>query len=194
MGYKVALHEVDTTTPYIIYEDRSLTIETIPLKHKMRTCGYLFREKPLPRHIRRDAIDAFGIPVSQINNIKAGLDWTNADGEIIPNHLLTTPPDPVRSYAYCTDTVYRPEICEQIKDVDLLYHEATFSKEHAVMAEKNFHSTAEQAASIAKSANVKKLMIGHISSRYNDESILLNEARSIFPQTTLCNDGLCVKL
>lgn len=194
LSYKVELHEVDTHTPQIIYEDRSVTIETIPLKHKMPTCGYLFREKELQKHIRRDAIDAFGIPVSQINNIKTGMDWTSPDGEIVPNHLLTTPADPARSYAYCTDTVYKPDICEQIQGVDLLYHEATFSNEHKVLATTNYHCTASEAATIAKQANVKKLMIGHVSSRYKDEGMLLREAKAIFGETTLANDGICIKL
>ncbi len=96
------------------------------------------------------------------------MDWTSPDGEIVPNHLLTTPADPARSYAYCTDTVYKPDICEQIQGVDLLYHEATFSNEHKVLATTNYHCTASEAATIAKQANVKKLMIGHVSSRYKD--------------------------
>ena len=107
--YQIILHEVDSKTPQIIYEDRSVVISTLPLKHRIPCCGYLFREKPTPRHIRRDVIDFYQIPISQINNIKAGLDWTTEDGTFIPNDRLTTPPDPVRSYAYCTDTAYRPQ-------------------------------------------------------------------------------------
>lgn len=192
--YKIILHEVITTKSEVIYEDRSVEISTIPLSHRVPCCGYLFREKPTPRHIKRDAIDAFGIPKSQINNIKAGLDWESPDGEIISNNLLTLPPDPIRSYAYCTDTTYSKKIIPLIKDVTCLYHEATFSDEHALLAKKTNHSTARQAGEIAKEANVSKLVIGHFSSRYNDENILLKEAQTAFPDTILASDGLKISL
>lgn len=192
--YKIILHEVIASKSEVIYEDRSVEISTIPLSHRVPCCGYLFREKPTPRHIKRDAIDAFGIPKSQINNIKAGLDWESPDGEIISNNLLTLPPDPVRSYAYCTDTTYSPKIIPLIKDVTCLYHEATFSDEHALLAKKTNHSTARQAGEIAKETNAGKLVIGHFSSRYNDESILLEEAQTVFPNTILASDGLKISL
>lgn len=194
MEYKVELHEVNTKERAVIYDDRSVTVETIPLKHKIKCCGYLFREKPLLPHIKRDAIDAFGIPVSQINNIKAGMDWISPEGEVIPNRLLTIPAEPSRSYAYCSDTIFKPDNAEQLHGVDLLYHEATFTEEHKVTANKTFHSTAKQAAEMAKLSEAKQLLIGHLSSRYTDESIVLREAQNIFPNTILANDGLCVKI
>ena len=192
--YSIELHEVSHHQSEVIYEDRSVTISTLPLKHRVPCVGYLFQEKPLLPHIRRDAIDAFGIPVSQINNIKAGMDWTTPDGEVIPNHLLTTPADPVRSFAYMSDTMYAPELAEKLQGVNLLYHEATFSKEHELLARQNFHSTAAQAAMMAKEANAKQLLIGHFSSRYKDESVLLHEAQNIFPNTIAANEGMTIKL
>lgn len=192
--YQIILHEVDSKTPQIIYEDRSVVISTLPLKHRIPCCGYLFREKPTPRHIRRDVIDFYQIPISQINNIKAGLDWTTEDGTFIPNDRLTTPPDPVRSYAYCTDTAYRPQLAEMLKGVTCIYHEGTFTQEHEVLAKKTFHSTAAQAAQIALDAQACRLIIGHFSSRYKSEDVLLHEAQLIFPNTILAEDGMKVVL
>lgn len=194
ISYNVELHEVNTKESTVIYDDRSVSVETIPLKHKIKCCGYLFKEKQLMRHIRRDAINAFGIPVSQINNIKLGMDWTSADGEVIPNCFLTTPADPARSYAYCSDTMFKPDNAEQLKGVDLLYHEATFTKEHQATAKKTFHSTAEQAAEMARLCEARQLLIGHLSARYTDENIVLNEAKSIFPNTILANEEMCINI
>lgn len=192
--YKVELHEIDTKSRNIIYEDRSITVETIPLKHKIKCCGFLFKEKPRMKHIKRDVIDAYRIPISQINNIKLGMDWTTEEGETIPNSMLTTPADPARSYAYCSDTIYKPDNAPQIEDVDLLYHEATFSNKHKETAIKTFHSTAQEAGEMAKLSNAKKLLIGHLSARYTDESVILDEAKSVFPNTILANEGMCIKI
>lgn len=192
--YKIILHEIDTKTPQTIYEDRSVTVSTLPLKHRVPCCGYLFREKPTAPHIRRDAIDAFQIPISQINNIKAGMDWTTPNGEIIPNHLLTTPPAPTRSYAYCTDTSYRPQLANLLKGTTCIYHEATFTTEHALLAKKTHHSTATQAAEIARASKADRLILGHFSSRYKSEDALLKEAQQIFPNTVLAEDGMRITL
>ena len=187
--YKIILHEIDTKEPQVIYEDRSVEISTLPLSHRIPCCGYLFKEKPTPRHIRRDMIDFYHIPISQINNIKAGMDWTLEDGTLIPNDRLTTPSDPVRSYAYCTDTTYRPSLANLIQGCTCLYHEATFTQEHGLLAKKTHHSTAAQAAQIAQAAEVKQLILGHFSSRYLTEEQLLQEAQQIFPNTMLAEDG-----
>lgn len=192
--FEILLHEIDTKTPQLIYEDRSVEVSTLPLSHRVPCCGYLFREKPTLPHIRRDAIDYYQIPLSQINNIKAGMDWTMPDGTVIPHQRLTTPPDPVRSYAYCTDTAFRPQLADLLQGVTCLYHEATFTSEHALLAKKTHHSTATQAAEIAKDAQVGKLMLGHFSSRYKSEEMLLQEAQRIFPNTVLANDGMKVTL
>lgn len=186
--YSIVFHAIDTRSTSIIYEDKSLTIETIPLRHRMPCAGFLFREKSGLPHIRRDMIDFYGIPISQINNIKAGADWTSPDGEVVANHRLVSPADPVRSYAYCSDTSYLPQLAEQLHGVDLLYHEATYADDMLANAEKYCHTTARQAAMVAKAAQAKKLLLGHYSSRYNDETVLLHEARQVFAETMLSKE------
>ena len=194
MDYNVELHEISHTTAETIYDDRSVSISTLPLKHRIPCVGYVFREKQLLRHIRRDIIDSFNIPISQINNIKAGLDWTTPDGDTIPNRILTTPPSPARSFAYLSDTTYVPELAEHLQGIDLLYHETTFSEEHKLLARQTHHSTAAQAATMARLCNAKKLLIGHFSSRYKDDSILLKEAQAIFPDTIAAAEGMTINI
>lgn len=189
LEYRVEFHPVDTTQQAVIYEDRSLTVETIPLEHRVPCCGFLFREKQSLPHIRRDMIDFYQIPVSQINHIKAGTDWTDAEGNIVPNHRLVSPADRPRSYAYCSDTRYMPNLHKQLKDVDLLYHEATYSEDSINRAEQYFHSTAAQAAQVAREAHVGRLLIGHYSARYEREEVLLEEARKVFPPTSLTDEN-----
>jgi ribonuclease Z len=192
MTYEVVFHPIDTHQNTCIYEDRSLQVFSIPLKHRIRCCGYYFKEKELSRHILKDAIEKYNIPISQINNVKAGLDYVMPNGEVIKNELITTPPTPARSFAYCSDTVFRPEIAEMMKGVDLLYHEATFAESEKQLCSKVYHSTAKQAAEIARLAGAKRLMIGHYSSRYDDESILQKEASEVFENTILAKEGLVV--
>lgn len=189
LEYRVEFHPVDTTQQAVIYEDRSLTVETIPLEHRVPCCGFLFREKQSLPHIRRDMIDFYQIPVSQINHIKAGADWTDAEGNIVPNHRLVSPADRPRSYAYCSDTRYMPNLHKQLKDVDLLYHEATYSEDSINRAVQYFHSTAAQAAQVAREAHVGRLLIGHYSARYEREEVLLEEARKVFPPTSLTDEN-----
>ena len=190
MTYKVVFHAIDPGEQAVIYDDRSVSVETIPLRHKLPTCGFLFREKPVPNHIIREMIDFYHIPLYLINRIKNGEDYQMEDGTVIPNARLTIPSDPPRTYAYCSDTCYLPRITEQIKGVDLLFHEATFTTSELARAKATLHSTAEQAALIAREAGVKQLMIGHFSARYEDDSLLLKEASAIFPQTILAQENL----
>ena len=192
MTYEVVFHPIDTHQNTCIYEDRSMQVFSIPLKHRIRCCGYYFKEKELSRHILKDAIEKYNIPISQINNVKAGLDYVMPNGEVIKNELITTPPTPARSFAYCSDTVFRPEIAEMMKGVDLLYHEATFAESEKQLCSKVYHSTAKQAAEIARLSEAKRLMIGHYSSRYDDESILQKEASEVFENTILAKEGLVV--
>lgn len=192
--FEIVFHAINPKEYTAIYEDRSMTVYTIPLKHSVPSCGFLFKEKPTLPHIKRDMIDFYGIPVSQINNIKNGADWVTEDGTIIPNSRLTTPADPVRSYAYCSDTAYREAIIPYIKDVTLLYHEATYTKDLLERAKKNMHSTAEQAATIAVKAEVKQLMVGHYSARYESIDPILNEAKAVFDNTIAAKEGLIVEL
>lgn len=188
LGYEVEFHPIDATRREVIYEDRSLTVETIPLVHRLPTCGFLFREKPLLPHIRREKIDFYGIPISQIQNIKNGADWIMEDGTVIPNSQLVTPADELRSYAYCSDTRYMPELHLQLKGVTTLYHESTYGEDNLQMAQKYNHSTARQAALVARDAEVGQLILGHYSSRYEDENVLLEEAREVFENVRLANE------
>lgn len=192
LEYEVVFHDVDTNANNIIYEDRSLTVETVPLSHRVPCCGFIFREKQTLPHILRDMTDYYKVPVSQFNNIKNGVDWVDEEGNVIPYTRLTTPSEPARSYAYCSDTRYLPMLHECLKDVCVLYHESTYSKEDEDMAKMYFHSTAAQAAQVASDANVGKLVLGHYSARYEDENRLLEEAKNIFPNTVLSDEGLII--
>ncbi len=189
MEYEVEFVPVDTEKSQVVYEDRSVTVETIPLRHRVPCCGFLFREKPTLPHIRRDMIDYYGIPTSQINNIKNGAEWVNAEGEVIANAKLVEPADTPRSYAYCSDTRYMKELYNKIKGVTVLYHESTYTTENEDRARLYHHSTARQAALVARDAGVGKLLLGHYSARYNDESLLLKEARNVFPESYLSDEG-----
>lgn len=190
LEYNIVFHAVDTAERTVIYEDRSLIVETIPLEHRVPCCGFIFREKPALPHIRRDMIDFYNIPISQINNIKAGAGWTTLDGNFVPHERLTVPADAPRSYAYCSDTRYLPHLHELIKGVSTLYHESTYAEDNVEKARIYHHSTAAQAAMVARDANVGKLLLGHYSSRYRDESVLLDEAKAIFPNSYLTNEKL----
>lgn len=185
LSYPIDFHAVDTKKNQIIYEDRSLTVETIPLVHRMPCAGFLFREKPLLPHIRRDMIDMYGIPVSQINNIKAGQGFTLEDGTFIPHDKLVKPADAPRAYAYCSDTKYIPELHKLLTNVTTLYHESTYGQDKQDGAEKYYHSTAQQAAMVARDAQVGKLLLGHYSARYANEQVLLDEARQVFKNSAL---------
>lgn len=186
--FEVAFHAVDTSKQQVVYEDRSLTVESIPLDHRIPCCGYLFKEKPTLPHIKRDMIDFYQIPTSQINNIKAGADWTTADGEVVANSRLVEAAEAPRSYAYCSDTRYIPTLHERIKGVTALYHESTYGEDNLQRAEKYFHSTARQAAMVARDAQAGQLLLGHFSSRYEDENVLLQEAKEVFENTYLCDE------
>lgn len=186
--FEVAFHAVDTSKQQVIYEDRSLTVESIPLDHRIPCCGYLFKEKPTLPHIKREMIDFYQIPTSQINNIKAGADWMTADGEVVANSRLVEAAEAPRSYAYCSDTRYIPTLHERIKGVTALYHESTYGEDNLQRAEKYFHSTARQAAMVARDAQAGQLLLGHFSSRYEDENVLLQEAKEVFENTYLCDE------
>ena len=194
LAYKVFFHEFETKQPALIYDDRSVSVTTIPLKHRIPCCGFLFEEKQRPNHIIRDMVDFYKVPVYELNRIKNGADFVTPEGEVIPNHRLTRPSAPARKYAYCSDTIYRPEIVDQIKGVDLLFHEATFAQTEQARAKETYHTTAAQAAQMALNAEVKQLVIGHFSARYEDETVLLNEAAAIFPQTILARENMCIEL
>lgn len=194
LAYKVIFHEFDTRQTSVVYEDRSMTVTTIPLQHRIPCCGFLFAEKARPNHIIRDMVDFYKVPVYELNRIKNGSDYVTPEGEVIANTRLTRPSDPPRKYAYCSDTIFRPEIVEQLSGVDLLFHEATFAESELARAKETYHTTAAQAARIALEAGVCQLVIGHFSARYEDESILLKEASAVFPNTILAKENLCISL
>lgn len=194
LAYKVIFHEFDTRQTSVVYEDRSMTVTTIPLQHRIPCCGFLFAEKARPNHIIRDMVDFYKVPVYELNWIKNGSDYVTPEGEVIANTRLTRPSDPPRKYAYCSDTIFRPEIVKQLSGVDLLFHEATFAESELARAKETYHTTAAQAARIALEAGVRQLVIGHFSARYEDESILLKEASAVFPNTILAKENLCISL
>ena len=187
--FKVIYHPLNFHRRTVIYEDSKIIIDSFPLKHRIPCCGFIFREKPHELHLRGNKTDDLNIPVKDRAAIKGGADYQTAEGKIIPNTELTFPSDPVRSFAFCTDTVCRKQIIAIIKNIDLLYHEATFSDELSDLALKTYHTTARQAAELARDASVKKLIIGHFSSRYKSEDTLVNEARKVFTDTFPANDG-----
>lgn len=194
LGYEVVFHPIDTRQQQVIYEDRSLTVTTLPLEHRLPTCGFLFQEKPTAPHIRKEKIDFYHIPTSQIANIKAGADWTTDEGTMVPNQQLVYPAEKPRSYAYCSDTRYIPDLYRRIMGITTLYHESTYADDNLIMAEKYYHSTARQAAQVALDAQVRQLILGHYSSRYEDEGILLEEARQVFENTILSEENMVVNV
>jgi len=187
--FKVVYHPLNFRSSALIYEDAKMAVESFPLKHRIPCCGFIFREKAHELHLRGDIIEYLNVPIRERVAIKQGADFQTAEGKIIPNHELTFPADPVRTYAFCTDTVCRKQIIPLIKNVDLLYHEATFADELSDLALKTYHTTAKQAGQLAQEAGVKKLIIGHFSSRYNSVKPLVDEARTFFPNTFPANDG-----
>ena len=187
--YPLSFQVVDTTQHLKVYEDAQIDVFSIPLKHRVPATGYLFREKRRKPNIIGAKIKEYNIHYSFIDGIKDGEDFKLETGQVIPNNELLIPPPIPRSYAYCSDTMYHEAILPIIRGVDLLYHEATFDHQMLAQAKKTMHTTSKQAAIIAQKAKVKQLIIGHFSSRYKDLSILLNEAKSTFPNTLLAEEG-----
>ncbi|MCI6551449.1 MAG: ribonuclease Z [Prevotella sp.] len=194
LEFEVVFHAIDTTVSRVIYEDKSVSVETIPLDHRIACCGFLFREKPTLPHILRDMIDYYRIPVSQINNIKLGADWVTPEGDMIANSRLVTAAMPPRSYAYCSDTRYLPGLHELVHNVSLLYHESTYTNDHADRARMYYHSTAAEAAAVARDAHAGRLLLGHYSARYDNENEILREAQQLFPESLLAKEGLIVDI
>ena len=194
MPYPIRINIIDPNQYALIMEDRSLCVYSIPLKHRIPTCGFLFVEKPGEAHLIREMIDFYRVPVRLLAEIKRGADFVTEEGEVIPYTRLTRPAAPPKRYAYCSDTAYSPEIIPWIEGVDCLYHEATFMEADLPRAKETFHSTAKQAAQIAMNAQAKKLVLGHYSARYDDVTPLLEEAKMVFPETVLGKEGLTLSL
>lgn len=184
LPFEVVYHEIDTTKHKMVYENSVMEVWSIPLRHRLPTSGYLFREKTPALNVSKEAIDKYGLGIAQITAAKRGEDVFDADGQLIArNEELTYTPYSPRSYAYCSDTLYSARAAGLVKGVDILYHEATFGEDNKAMAKETGHSTASQAAKAAVKAEAGKLLIGHFSSRYKDASVLVEEARTIFPAT-----------
>lgn len=188
-NYHLHFHELESKEPQLIFEDEKVTVETIPLKHRIYTNGFLFKEKPGPRKLLIDEISKYDIDVSLYQSVKLGKDVVSNKGIKIPNEKVTAPPDPPKSYAFCSDTVFDRRIVPQLLNCTVLYHESTFLEENIDLAEPTKHSTAIQAATIAKEANVSTLVLGHFSTRYNNISLFKDEALTVFPNVELADDG-----
>lgn len=191
-----------TPEPGVIYEDKSLTVETFPLYHRVPCNGFIFREKPKLRHLRRDMIDFFNVPVAQRHAIKEGADFVTESGDVIPNERLTTPAEHSVSYAYCSDTLYDHRVAEAVRGVDVIYHEATYIDADMAKAHQRGHATASEAARIAVEAGAKQLILGHYSKSYLNEDAHLAEAQAVAtalagdnaPQVILANEGLRIDI
>ena len=189
LPYTVEWEEVDTTKHRIVFENRSVEVWSIPLRHRVPTAGYLFREKMPELNVDKFKIERYGLSVKQIVAAKRGEDITLDDGTVIPNAELTYLPRIPQSYAYCSDTNRSAMVARRVKGVDLLYHEATYTESERKQAKERGHSTARQAAEIAVAAEAKRLLIGHFSSRYKQPAVLLDEARATFPATDIAVEG-----
>lgn len=189
LSYALEFHEVDANVSAKVFENSNIEVYTIPLQHRSPTTGWLFREKKKPRNIRPEKIEAYNIHFRSIPAIKAGEDFELPDGRRIPNAELTLDPPRPLAYAFCSDTAFSEAVAEVVRGVDLLYHEATFTNENAAEAVISFHSTAAQAAEIARIAGVGRLILGHISGRYTDEVQHLTEAKPVFERTEIALEG-----
>jgi ribonuclease Z len=188
-NFKIIFHLLEKGVKEVIYEDDTLTVETIPLSHKIRCSGFLFKEKTKPRRIDKDKLPS-GLLIQQVAGLKLGRDVLDKEGNILySNESLTFPPRKSRSYAFCSDTVFDEGLVEQLKNVDLLYHEATFMTEEESKAKETKHSTAKQAATIALMAAANRLLLGHFSARYKELNPILEEAKAIFANSALAIEG-----
>ncbi|WP_395066601.1 ribonuclease Z [Flavobacterium sp.] len=188
-GYNLYFHELEATQSEIIYEDEKVRVKTIPLKHRIYTNGFLFEEKNTERKLNIEAVENFNIDKVYFNKIKSGGDITLDNGTIIPNAQLSFNPEPAKSYAYCSDTMYNENIIPIIENANYLYHESTFLESEAHLSERTMHSTAKQAATIALKANVQNLILGHYSTRYGNLQLFKEEAQTIFSNVLLADDG-----
>ena len=191
--FEVRFNIIDTHKR-VIHEDDAITVTSFPLVHRVPAVGFIIAEKPKLRHIIGEEVQRLGVPHYAMNSLRQGQDWINPEGRVIPNDQLTTAADPAISYAYCSDTKFSKRVIKYVEGVDWLYHEATYDDSLRIKAHKRYHSTALEAATVAREAGVKHLILGHFSKRYLDETPLLQEAQSVFPDTRLANEGLVIDL
>ena len=189
-SYGLFFHELESAQSELIFEDEKVSVTTIPLKHRIYTNGFLFREKKGVRKLNLDAVQEYKIEKCYYRNVVLGKDITLDNGTIIDNNLLTFEPIPPKSYAFCSDTIFDESLALQLKNVDVLYHESTFLQTEQALATKTMHATAKDAARIALMSNVKQLILGHYSTRYADLNLFKEEAQEIFKNVLLSNDGV----
>jgi ribonuclease Z len=194
LPFRIVYHPLNFKKEQKIYEDKKVTVYTFPLVHRIPTCGFRFDEKPALPNLIREKLEEYQIPIRERQQIKEGSDFITEDGRIIPNAELTTNKKQARSFAFCSDTRYDESYIDSVRNVDLLYHEATFEGNNQDLAKSTYHSTGKDAATVALKANVGELIIGHFSARYKDPSIILKEAQSIFPNTKTINEGDIVSI
>lgn len=189
LNYQINWYFTDNSKQNLLFEDDKVEVYSFPLKHRIYCTGFLFKEKSYPRKVDKYLMEKHGVSTADVHLLRAGLDVTNEKGELIKNNLVTIDPPKARSYAYCSDTIYDETLVKYISDVDLLYHESTFLDDKIDRAKQTFHSTAKQAASIAKQANVKKLLLGHYSARYGHLEQFVTEASEVFDNCKLSVEG-----
>lgn len=187
--YKIIFHPLEYEGEKLIYEDKKVSVFSFPLSHRIPTCGFRFEEKAALPNLRPDKLEEYKIPIRDRQRIKEGGDFITAEGKIISHAELTINHFKPRSFAFCSDTRYEESYIESVKNVDLLYHEATFAADNQELATLTYHSTGKDAATVAQKAGVEKLLIGHFSARYKDHSPILEEAAAIFPNTFAIAEG-----
>jgi ribonuclease Z len=190
LGFPLHFHATQADGKNLIFEDRRVEVYSFPLRHSIATTGFLFNEKPRDRNLISEKIREFKIPIYALNHIKQGADYTTEAGAIVPNAELTTNPPKPLSYAFCSDTAYAQRTADFVQGVDLLYHESTFLEEDKTRAKNTRHSTAVQAAKVAKAAAVRHLLLGHYSVRYDDLSLFAKEAALIFKNVTAAAESM----
>jgi len=189
LRYPLIFHELDEDSASVLIDDENMLVKSFPLNHSIPAFGFVFKTKEKERNFRKDILQEMDIHYNDIMKVKRGEDYIDEKGQLFKNADLTLDPDPESSYAYCSDTSYYEKIVPYIENVDILYHESTFLEEKKSLASETLHSTAKEAAQIAKMAGVRKLLLGHFSSRYTDLEPFLSEAKEIFIETYLAEDG-----
>ncbi len=193
-SFKLAFDIMDPGRPGLLMDEKLFTVSTVALSHRVPCFGFVFREKPKLRHIDGEAARYHGVPHYAMQSLREGADFVKTDGTVIPNALLTRAPSPAKAYAYCSDTAYEPSLAERLRGVDVIYHEATYGDADAAKAAHRGHSTARQAAEIARAAGARRLVIGHYSKMITDPETIVAEAREIFPDTIAATEGLRLDL
>ena len=194
LRYPMFFHPTQSDKEELILDNKDIQVFSFPLNHRIPCCGFRIAEKPKPRNIIPELIQKYSIPIPRIRQIKLGADYRLEDGTVINNSELTREPDPPRSYAFCTDTAYSETTVDHVRNVDLLYHESTFLESERKRAKSTYHSTASDAARVAKEAGVKQLLLGHFSARYRNTDPFLAEAKAVFENVTLADEGMKIRI